>query len=248
MAPGTHPAPALRREPVPGAGRRDPDQAERAHGGPAQVGRPGQHHHAGGHGVRDELRHGPVDALQEVQAHGQRVLGPPAPPGLRGTRLRPPTCGRALADLSFRFLSLGCFGLIFLNFNMGYFLCDLRHFFGFDITFLNVKVNQKSYNFLVLATAVRLLPFLLFLNSTDEGRCFLALLPQEVEGTKGGPRRGWRGEPGHSAAAGLASPARSPGPASARHPPARPLRARGGGCPGLPPGTWGTAGYGLPLP
>lgn len=73
---------------------------------------------------------------------------------------------------------------------MGYFLCDLRHFFGFDITFLNVKVNQKSYNFLVLATAVRLLPFLLFLNSTDEGRCFLALLPQEVEGTKGGPQRG----------------------------------------------------------
>lgn len=78
---------------------------------------------------------------------------------------------------------------------MGYFLCDLRHFFGFDITFLNVKVNQKSYNFLVLATAVRLLPFLLFLNSTDEGRCFLALLPQEVEGTKGGPRRGWGGSP-----------------------------------------------------
>ncbi|XP_024907510.1 negative elongation factor A isoform X1 [Pteropus alecto] len=103
----------LSREPVPGAGRRDPDQAQRAHGGPAQVGRPGQHHHAGGHGVRDELRHGPVDALQEVQAHGQRVLGPPAPSGLRGTRLRPPVCGRAPADLSFRFLSLGCFGLIF---------------------------------------------------------------------------------------------------------------------------------------
>uniref|UniRef100_A0A8B9XU87 Negative elongation factor complex member A n=1 Tax=Bos mutus grunniens TaxID=30521 RepID=A0A8B9XU87_BOSMU len=79
VAPGPRPAAPARphREPVPGAGRRDPDQAERAHGGPAQVGRPGQHHHAGGHGLRDELRHRPVDALQEVQAHGQRVLGPP---------------------------------------------------------------------------------------------------------------------------------------------------------------------------
>ncbi|XP_055290180.1 negative elongation factor A isoform X2 [Moschus berezovskii] len=46
------------------------DQAERAHGGPAQVRRPGQHHHAGGHSLRDELRHRPVDTLQEVQAHG----------------------------------------------------------------------------------------------------------------------------------------------------------------------------------
>ncbi|XP_044912872.1 negative elongation factor A isoform X3 [Felis catus] len=81
------------REPVPGAGRRDPDQAQRAHGGPAQVGRPGQHHHAGGHRVRDELCHRPVDALQEVQAHGQRVLGAarrpccPSPWGLAGRPL-----------------------------------------------------------------------------------------------------------------------------------------------------------------
>ncbi|XP_047654279.1 negative elongation factor A isoform X1 [Phacochoerus africanus] len=94
----------LPREPVPGAGRRDPDQAERAHGGPAQVGRPGQHHHAGGHGVRDELRHGPVDALQEVQAHGQRVLGP---------RRR----------LGFRFRVPGAFWTRFLNFNVGGFPC-----------------------------------------------------------------------------------------------------------------------------
>uniref|UniRef100_A0A8D1H981 Negative elongation factor complex member A n=1 Tax=Sus scrofa TaxID=9823 RepID=A0A8D1H981_PIG len=90
----------LPREPVPGAGRRDPDQAERAHGGPAQVGRPGQHHHAGGHRVRDELRHGPVDALQEVQAHGQRVLG-------RRRRL------------GFRFRVPGVFWTRFLNFNVG---------------------------------------------------------------------------------------------------------------------------------
>ncbi|XP_049486122.1 negative elongation factor A isoform X5 [Panthera uncia] len=90
---GSRAAPALRREPVPGAGRRDPDQAQRAHGGPAQVGRPGQHHHAGGHRVRDELCHRPVDALQEVQAHGQRVLGAarrpcwPSPWGLAGRPL-----------------------------------------------------------------------------------------------------------------------------------------------------------------
>nr|KAF6501555.1 negative elongation factor complex member A [Molossus molossus] len=68
----------LPREPLPGAGRGGADQAQRAHGGPAQGRRPGQHRHAGGHSLRDELHHGPVDALQEVQAHGQRVLGPPA--------------------------------------------------------------------------------------------------------------------------------------------------------------------------
>ncbi|XP_027796049.3 negative elongation factor A isoform X1 [Marmota flaviventris] len=67
-------APALHREPVPGARGRDPDQAERAHRGPAQGRWPGQHHHAGGHCVRDELRHRPVDTLQEVQAHDQRIL------------------------------------------------------------------------------------------------------------------------------------------------------------------------------
>lgn len=60
---GPVPVPAQRprpphRKPVPGAGGRDPDQAERAHGRPAQVGRPGQHHHAVEHGLRDELATG----------------------------------------------------------------------------------------------------------------------------------------------------------------------------------------------
>lgn len=84
------------------------------------------------------------------------------------------------------------FWTYFLNFNMGYLLCDFRYFFGFNIAFLNVKVNQKSYNFLILATAlpVRLLSFFyFFLNSTDrEGGLFLASAPlfpsHEVEGTK----------------------------------------------------------------
>lgn len=75
LAPGTSPAaPAPYREPMPGAGGCDPDQAQRAHRGSAQGRRPGQYHHASGHSVRDELRHRPVDTLQEVQAHDQCVL------------------------------------------------------------------------------------------------------------------------------------------------------------------------------
>lgn len=75
LALGTCPAVhAPYREPMPGAGGCDPDQAQRAHRGSTQGRRPGQHHHAGGHSVRDELRYRPVDTLQEVQAYDQRVL------------------------------------------------------------------------------------------------------------------------------------------------------------------------------
>lgn len=66
------------REPLPGAGGHHPDQAERAHRGPAQSRRHRQHHHAGGHGLRNELLHGAVDTAQEIQTHHQHVLRVPA--------------------------------------------------------------------------------------------------------------------------------------------------------------------------
>lgn len=62
------------REPLPGAGGHHPDQAERAHRGPAQSRRHRQHHHAGGHSLRNELLHGAVDTAQEIQTHHQYVL------------------------------------------------------------------------------------------------------------------------------------------------------------------------------
>lgn len=75
LALGTCPAvPAPYRESMSGAGGCDPDQAQRAHRGSAQGRRPGQYHHVSGHSVRDELRHRPVDTLQEVQAYDQCVL------------------------------------------------------------------------------------------------------------------------------------------------------------------------------
>lgn len=68
------PPPVSRREPLSGAGRHHPDQTERAHGGFAQSGRHRQHHHAGGHRVRNELLHRTVDAPEEIQTHHQHVL------------------------------------------------------------------------------------------------------------------------------------------------------------------------------
>lgn len=62
------------REPVPGAGGHHPDQAERTHGGPAQSRRHRQHHHAGGHSLRNELLHRTVDPPQEIQTHHQHLL------------------------------------------------------------------------------------------------------------------------------------------------------------------------------
>ena len=62
------------REPVPGAGGHHPDQAERTHGGSPQGGRHRQHHHAGGHSLRNELLHRTVDPSQEIQTHHQHLL------------------------------------------------------------------------------------------------------------------------------------------------------------------------------
>lgn len=62
------------REPVPGAGGHHPDQAERTHRGPAQSRRHRQHHHAGGHSLRNELLHRTVDPPQEIQTHHQYLL------------------------------------------------------------------------------------------------------------------------------------------------------------------------------
>lgn len=56
------------------AGRRHPDQAERAHRGSAQSRRHRQHHHAGGHGLRNELLNGTVDPSEEIQTHHKRLL------------------------------------------------------------------------------------------------------------------------------------------------------------------------------
>lgn len=74
--------PAPQKNPVPGAGRRDPDQAERAHGRPAQVGRLVQHHPCWW--TRPEMNYatGQWTRFQEVQAHGQRVPRPPGAPAL----------------------------------------------------------------------------------------------------------------------------------------------------------------------
>lgn len=62
------------REPMPGAGGHHPDQAKRAHRGPAQSRRHRQHHHAGGHSLRNELLHRAVDTAQEIQTHHQYLL------------------------------------------------------------------------------------------------------------------------------------------------------------------------------
>lgn len=59
---------------MPRAGGHYPDQAERAHRGPAQSRRHRQHHHAGRHSLRNELLNGPVDTAQEVQTHHQHLL------------------------------------------------------------------------------------------------------------------------------------------------------------------------------
>lgn len=59
---------------MPRAGGHYPDQAERAHRGPAQSRRHRQHHHAGRHSLRNELLHRPVDTAQEVQTHHQHLL------------------------------------------------------------------------------------------------------------------------------------------------------------------------------
>lgn len=64
----------LCREPVPGAGGHHPDQAERAHRGSAQSRRHRQHHHVGGHGLRNELLHRAVDPPQEIQTHHKYIL------------------------------------------------------------------------------------------------------------------------------------------------------------------------------
>lgn len=64
----------LCREPMPRAGGHYPDQAERAHRGPAQSRRHRQHHHAGRHSLRNELLYRPVDTAQEVQTHHQHLL------------------------------------------------------------------------------------------------------------------------------------------------------------------------------
>lgn len=62
------------REPMSGAGGHHPDQAERTHRGSAQSGRHRQHHHAGGHGFRNELLHRTVDPPQEIQTHHKYLL------------------------------------------------------------------------------------------------------------------------------------------------------------------------------
>lgn len=62
------------REPMPGAGGDNPDQAKRAHRGPAQSRRHRQHHHAGRHSLRNELLHRAVDTPQEIQTHHQYLL------------------------------------------------------------------------------------------------------------------------------------------------------------------------------
>lgn len=59
---------------MPRAGGHYPDQAERAHRGPAQSRRHRQHHHAGRHSLRNELLHRPVDTAEEVQTHHQHLL------------------------------------------------------------------------------------------------------------------------------------------------------------------------------
>lgn len=62
------------REPMPGARGDNPDQAKRAHRGPAQSRRHRQHHHAGRHSLRNELLHRAVDTPQEIQTHHQYLL------------------------------------------------------------------------------------------------------------------------------------------------------------------------------
>lgn len=62
------------REPMSGAGRHHPDQAERAHGGFAQSRWHGEHNHAGGHSFRNELLHRTVDSSEEIQTHHQLLL------------------------------------------------------------------------------------------------------------------------------------------------------------------------------
>lgn len=59
---------------MPGAGGYNPDQAKRAHRGPAQSRRHRQHHHAGRHSLRNELLHRAVDTPEEIQAHHQYLL------------------------------------------------------------------------------------------------------------------------------------------------------------------------------
>lgn len=59
---------------MPGAGGHHPDQAERTHRGSAQSRRHRQHHHAGGHSLRNELLHRTVDPPQEIQTHHQYLL------------------------------------------------------------------------------------------------------------------------------------------------------------------------------
>lgn len=65
------------REPVPGAGGHHPDQAERAHRGSAQSRRHRQHHHVGGHGLRNELFNRTVDTPQKIQTNHQYLLKGP---------------------------------------------------------------------------------------------------------------------------------------------------------------------------